>query len=1095
MTGRSRVVGPDGGLPSSEAPLGWREVDRHLQELLELPEEAWPKAIDELRESSPELADRIACALNPRSGKDSGELLQARFDGLLADALEEVLTGDDAQSSDEPAAVPEAQHSPGEVVGPYRVVELLGSGGMGEVYRAVRVDGQFDEEVALKIVRHGVGRRSEQRFLQERQVLAQLQHAHIAAMRGGGLTVDGAPYLAMELVDGEPITAYCDRHELDVQQRLRLFDQVLDALSYAHRNMVVHRDLKPSNVLVSGEGAVKLLDFGIAKLLDDGEDGGLTRTQERLMTPEYASPEQIRGEPVSVASDVYSLGVLLFELLTGTRPFLRGDMSAVEFQLAVLETEAPRLTGMLTGQNSPPNDAGGFSGRVTPELCRQLRGDLEAIVAKCLRKEPEQRYLSVSELAADLRNHREGLPVAALRGSRLYATRKFAKRHWLPLAAASVVFVSLLAGLGVALLQVRAARVAERKAAAINRFLTEELLAAARPDVALGRDVTVREIVATAEESIRALGDQPELVVSVRRTLASVARSLGDLERAETNLREAEKLADRVSELERARLEIERAETQVPSAAVETMTEAIGALERELGRRDREVLRSRIRLGEILLEADRPVESEALMTDVLALVEEVAPRSRELASVLRVLGAGAADQSRREENVELSQQALALQEELLGRDHPDVASTLTELAHTLSDLKRFPDAEAAAGRALVTRERLYGESHPLTLEVLRTIVDIQGSQDDERVLDSARELYRRAQSLPPGHRIRLSAMNDLWRALELVGLSDEAVELGEELLVLRDEHLGRLHGSTLVHLRNQSRLLDRMGRAEEALELAREVRMRSEEALLSDSQDAMFFANQAQFFSRLAPESERDLELALRLALRSEEMAAGALYFPPTVLADVLFELGRLAEATDAQERGMRMADALHAEGEHHYLIQMMLELGDVERASDYALSYAERLSLDRTADDPLHLYARYLQALVAIHGGAPETAETQLVELVDEMSLQLGPDHLWMAQARVARGLALYAQGRDLEAVAEIEDALRLRGARLKPRRFNLARAVLADLAVRAGELDEAKRWRQEILGGAPIVMPSRRPDVSRERDRDDQPETSPPR
>ena len=1061
---------------SLSSTLGWREVDTRLAELLALPEEQWPAALEEVRDASPVLAAHLADALGLAdrdassspgvSGVSRDAELLARFDGLLADALDDVL------SSEESPAEPSSQYDPGDAVGPYRVVSLLGRGGMGEVYRAVRVDGQFDEEVALKIVRHGASEHSRQRFLQERQLLAQLQHAHIASLRGGGLTSSGAPYLAMELVDGEPITTYCDRLSSSVRERLRLFDQVLAALSYAHRNMVVHRDLKPSNVLVSTDSTVKLLDFGIAKLLDD-EDRDLTLTQERVLTPEYASPEQIRGEPVSTASDVYSLGVLLFELLVGTRPFVRGDESAVEFQLAVLETEAPKLTGALAadGRESPEQTRGASA----PDLRRQLRGDLEAITSKCLRKEPEQRYASVGELAADLRNHREGLPVAALRGSTLYAARKFARRHWLPLVAAAMVFVSLVAGLAVALLQVRAARRAEQKAAAINRFLTDELLAAARPDVALGRDVTVREVVSVAEESLEELRGQPELVVSLRRTLASVARSVGDFDRADANLLAAEAMADEASRLERARLQIERALLLSSAQAVDVMSEGIDRLENELGDKDLEVLRSQIRLGEVLLEADQAVESEALMARVLSTIRDVASRSREEASALRVLAAAVADQSRRDENVELLERALLIQEELLGRDHPDVASTLTELAGTLSTLKRFPEAEEAAGRAFAIRERIYGESHPLTLAVLFNIVGLQGNQDDARVLDSARELYRRSLELPDSHRMRLLSMQQLWRALEFVESLDETAELGDRLIVLMDQHLGRLHGSTLVHLRNQSRLLDRMGRDQEAVVLAQEVRRRSEEALLSDSSDAMFFANQAQFFSRLAPKGARDQELALRLALRSEELAGGTLYFPPTVLSEVYLELGRLREAIDAQERGLRMADALHAEGEHFYLIQMMLRLGDVQRASDYARSYAARLSTAREAEDPLHLYARYLVALVQVHAGEPEPAASQLDQVIADLSAKLGPDHLWMAQARVGRALADYVAGRDLDAAHEMAAALSLAGVRLKPARFDNARAVLADLADRAGRIDEAKRWREDMVGGLPIVIPAR--------------------
>jgi non-specific serine/threonine protein kinase/serine/threonine-protein kinase len=343
----------------------------------------------------------------------------------------------------------------GRRVGPYEIVAVLGHGGMGTVYRAVRDDDAFRKTVALKLVRGG--RHSNdfrRRFRQERKILAGLQHPNIATVLDGGTTEEGQPYLVMEYVEGQPITDFCAAHGLDTRARLALFRTVCGAVQYAHQSLVVHRDIKPANVQVDARGVPKLLDFGIAKALASGVDPDLapTVTVLPMMTPDYASPEQVKGQPVTTASDVYSLGVLLYELLAGRRPYEVQSDSLEAIVWTICQTEPRPPSEAVTGGAGTTR-----SGRTLP-LASELRGDLDTIVLKALRKEPERRYRTAHELSEDLRRHLEGLPVTARADTMGYRAAKFVRRHRTPVVAAALVSASLVAGL---VTTIREARIAE----------------------------------------------------------------------------------------------------------------------------------------------------------------------------------------------------------------------------------------------------------------------------------------------------------------------------------------------------------------------------------------------------------------------------------------------------------------------------------------------------------------------------------------------------------------------------------------------------------------------------------------------------------
>lgn len=370
----------------------------------------------------------------------------------------------------------------GTRAGVYELVEEIAHGGMGEVYRARRVDGHYEKEVAVKLVRVGMDTSFVlERFLHERQILASLDHPCIAHLLDGGTTDEGVPYFVMELIVGTPIDEYCDTRHLSITDRLKLFQQVCSAVQYAHQHLVIHRDIKPNNILVTEGGEPKLLDFGIAKMLDPS--GEHEATVLRPMTPEYASPEQIRGEPITTATDVYSLGIVLYRLLTGSSPYRGDTRNFHEMSREVVETDPVRpslvvlQSQTISNENELEAEASGqvFQDRATSpaKLKRCLTGDLDTIVLKALRKEPERRYSSVEQLAEDIRRHLDGLPVAARRGSWSYRASKFTQRHKVGMIATVMIALALLAGM---VLTLREARIAEanRQLAEANRKRAEQ---------------------------------------------------------------------------------------------------------------------------------------------------------------------------------------------------------------------------------------------------------------------------------------------------------------------------------------------------------------------------------------------------------------------------------------------------------------------------------------------------------------------------------------------------------------------------------------------------------------------------------------------
>ena len=388
-------------------------------------------------------------------------------EGLLGEVLEFLeLEHSEADPLDQPAHSylfsANGKTSPGDLIDKYKIISELGTGGMGSVYFAERVDGAYTQKIALKVIKEGITS-SEilARFINERQILATLQHDHIAHLIDGGTTNDGRPFIAMEYVEGTPVTDFISENNLGLNDRLELFTEICSAVSFAHKNLIIHRDLKPSNILVTKKGVPKLLDFGIAKLLPAESSEIVPATQRFIFTPEYASPEQVRGETLTTATDIYSLGVILYELLAGRRPYPTDGSNISQIIHVVCESEpAPPSRTLVYTASDGCVDAK----PKTLDFAPQLRGDLDNIVLKALRKEPERRYSSVDQFSEDIRRYLDGQPVIASADTWRYRTAKFIRRHRVAAAGAILVFISLLIGLGATVYQARIARAERAKA-------------------------------------------------------------------------------------------------------------------------------------------------------------------------------------------------------------------------------------------------------------------------------------------------------------------------------------------------------------------------------------------------------------------------------------------------------------------------------------------------------------------------------------------------------------------------------------------------------------------------------------------------------
>ena len=667
-------------------------------------------------------------------------------------------------------------------VGAYRIVSELGRGGMGAVYLADRVDGDFQQRVAIKMI--GTSDADDplhQRFIAERRILAGLIHPHIARLLDGGVTDDGHPYLVMEYVDGLPITRYCDRHQLDINARLRLFVDVCGAVQHAHQNLVIHRDLKPSNILVSGDGVVHLLDFGIAKLIESGTAAApQTRIESRMMTPEYASPEQVRGETLGTASDIYSLGVLLYELLCGCAPYRFSTRSPLEVATLVCDQD-PVRPGVRV---------------------KELEGDLDGIVMMAMRKEPGRRYASVDMLRQDVERHLAGLPVMAHRGGRRYRIGKFVRRHRVEVAAATAVGAALVIGLSVAVLQGRRAtreRDRAEQALAESNGVTDfllELFRTGETGEVPATQLTALDLLRRGALQADDLSNQPMVHARLLDVIGQMSFNLGRLDEAQARLEQAiaiRRSAGGADDLARSLIHlswVHRTRNHHDRARPLVM-EALDLRRRSLPAGHPDIADALYELGWIAYGA----EQERLYRQALEILTPIPAAADRRITMLQGLATNLRRQGRLAEAVAAARDALAVAEGSYGPEHHTTGSAMIHLGDHVNDIEE--DAAAAErlyrrGLELLTRH--YGEGSIRLLHGMNSLVGLLGSRGDTEAEAIARRALAISQSATgPEHPRVADQMHKLASALTRLRRLAEAEALARHSLALTIRAMGPGH--------------------------------------------------------------------------------------------------------------------------------------------------------------------------------------------------------------------------------------------------------------------------------------------------------------
>jgi serine/threonine protein kinase len=757
-------------------PKSWPVLSALMDEWLDLPEErraAWLASLD------PKYANLLPTLR---------ELLSQPKRAFL-DTLPEI--GDDAG---DPNTAP-GTFGPGMLAGPYRLERELGRGGMGVVWLAARADGALKRGVALKFpLLYLDSQTLANRFARERDILARLEDARIARLYDAGVTVQGQPFLALEYVEGEPITEYCDHHGLDIRARLMLFLEVLHAVQYAHTNLVVHRDLKPPNILVTSAGQVRLLDFGIAKLLEEGEaaETEITRLAGRALTPDYASPEQIAGQAITTAADVYSLGILLYELLTGSRPYrLSRGGSAGDMAATVLGVNPTRPSQGAIDE-SKARVRGGFTVR---RLAAVLRGDLDTIILKAIRKEPHARYSTADAFAQDIERYLSGQPVLARPESRRYRARKFVSRNKLAVSAAVTVALALAAGAGIALWQAHRAveekRRADTEAAtarAIADFLQKDLLSQAGSAAQAGPgrppdpDIRVRTALDRAAASLTGKFDkQPVLEAAIRQTIGDTYLELG-------LYAESEKQMERALELRR----------------------------HELGVEHKDTLNSELQLSELYRHEGKYDAAQSLLNNLLEMDRRLgrgdAPEAIEaLHTLASIAGEGRGDWVRAEV---LYRRVLEMERRVLGATDATTLATMNNLGAVLAREGKYSPAEQLYGKLIETKRRVLGAEHPSTLTSLNGLGVLYRNEgkysEAETALRSVLEARRHA--MGEQHRDTLASMNGLGLLYLIEGKFTEAEPLLTRAVETASRLLGEDNPDTQSCLNNLAELYRREGK-------------------------------------------------------------------------------------------------------------------------------------------------------------------------------------------------------------------------------------------------------------------------------------------
>ena len=750
----------------------WQRASRLLDQALDLPHHQVDTWLGELRASDRDAASDVeALLLEHRQLSDEGFL-----DGGVP-------------SIDVPLA--------GVVLGGYTLVSPIDQGGMGSVWLAERSDGRFEGRAAVKLLNASLlGREGEARFRREGTVLARLTHPHIARLVDAGVSRAGQPYLVLEYVDGQHIDRFCDDQRLGVEDRIRLFLDVQTAVAHAHANLIVHRDLKPSNVLVTGDGQVKLLDFGIAKLLGDDEAMSLlTREGGVALTPKYAAPEQVTAGPITTATDVYTLGVLLFELLTGQHPTGLAAGSPIDFVKAITIGKSMRLSAAALGEDTRLAAERAGQRATTPErLHRLLRGDLETIVAKALKTNPAERYASVVEFAEDLRRVLDHQPIAARPDSVRYRATRFAQRHWRPVVAGMAALLVLLAVVVFYThrLQVERDRARQEaiKASRVSTLLTGVLLGAdpyRNPD---STKQTVEGLLDRAAERTAALEGQPDVQTEMFAIIGRTFQRMG-----------------------------------LDEKALPLLQRAVALGRRSLGPEHVQLAQSLNNLGVLHREMGQARQSEPLLREAVEMRRRVlGPTHPDVAITLVELSRTLSDQGRLAEAEPLSREALTIRQAAFGEDHRETATSKRELGVNLMRRGDLAGAEPLLRDNVDTTVRLLGAGHPNSSAAMGTLAQLLNAKGDPA---SAEPLARQAaqanrRTFGPDAEEYAAPLSTLGDTLELLGRDDEAERVFADCLRIGRAQLPADHPAIATYALSLARVRIARGDGASAEPLLRE---------------------------------------------------------------------------------------------------------------------------------------------------------------------------------------------------------------------------------------------------------------------------------
>ena len=730
---------------STLSPEQWQVLSPYLDQVLAMTDDERAAWLISLGEQNPTLAEQLRALID-----EHRQLVQEGF-------LEK-----------SPGTSPAVVGLAGQTVGSYRLISQIGQGGMGSVWLAERSDGRFERRVAVKFLSLALmGRTGEERFRREGSIVGRLAHENIAQLVDAGVSTSGQPYLVLEFVEGEHIDRYCDQQGLDVAGRIRLFLTVLEAVAHAHANLIVHRDLKPSNVLVSSDGQVKLLDFGIAKLLEgEGREGAatlLTVDGGRAMTPEYAAPEQVTASPVTTATDIYALGVLLYVLLTGKHPAEGSMRSPADLMKAIVDTEPARPSDVVAPKpNGDGASAAAERRTTTPEkLSRSLRGDLDTIVVKTLKKDPRERYASVTALADDLRRYLGHEPISVRPDTFVYRTRKFIRRNRMAVSLAVLALVAATAGLFAILRQRNEAYSERDRANQVVEFMTN-MFKVSDPSQARGTSITAREILDKASQQIDSgLARAPKDRAYLLYVMGDVYNSLG-----------------------------------LTAQSKPLVTEALDLQRSVLGPESPDALASKSLMSVLLLSEGKFADAEKLERETLAARQRVlGPEHPDTARSMSRLARVLTWQGRNGEAESLQREALRIERRTLGPEHEDTLQAIDGLVVILwmqGDANRYAEAEALQRETLPVVRRVLGPQHPETLVAMNNLAV---TLRKEKKYDEAEQIFREViplatHVLGPEHPNTLNFKGNLAFAVARQGRYQEAEQLYGEIRAIQQRALG-----------------------------------------------------------------------------------------------------------------------------------------------------------------------------------------------------------------------------------------------------------------------------------------------------------------